>query len=112
MPLMNLRTNLAEVKSTKAILEALSLNLANATGKPEAYVMTMLEIGVPMTFAGSAKPCAYLEVKSIGALKPKEMSSKFSLLIEEMLGIPKERIYISFDDVPASMWGWNANTFG
>jgi len=37
-----------------------------------------------------------------------------SLAIQESvkLGIPIDRIYISFEDVPASMWGWNGRTFG
>ena len=28
------------------------------------------------------------------------------------LGIAKDRIYIGFDDVNASEWGWNGRTFG
>jgi len=28
------------------------------------------------------------------------------------MGIPIEMIYISFEDVPASMWAWNGRTFG
>ena len=74
--------------------------------------MTMLEIDVPMTFAGSDAPCAYVEIKSIGALNPPRMTNQFCSLIEEATGLPKERVYISFDDVPASSWGWNGSTFG
>jgi len=28
------------------------------------------------------------------------------------LGISKDHIYIGFDDVNASDWGWNGRTFG
>jgi phenylpyruvate tautomerase PptA (4-oxalocrotonate tautomerase family) len=28
------------------------------------------------------------------------------------MGIPIDKIYISFEDVPASMWAWNGRTFG
>ena len=35
-----------------------------------------------------------------------------SELIKASLGISKDRIYIGFDDVNASDWGWNGRTFG
>ncbi len=33
-------------------------------------------------------------------------------LIEQHLGIPADRIYIGFEDVPGRLWGWNGGTFG
>ncbi|MFL0788811.1 MAG: phenylpyruvate tautomerase MIF-related protein [Prochlorococcus sp.] len=112
MPLINVRTSLASVDDADGLLKQLSKTLANETGKPETYVMTLLELGVPMTFAGSSEACAYVEIKSIGALKPKAMSAVFTALIEEWLGIPGNRIYLSFEDVDAGAWGWNGRTFG
>ena len=64
------------------------------------------------TFAGSTDPSVYVEIKSIGALKPPAMTAAFCTLISERTGIPANRIYIGFDDVKASAWGWNGNTFG
>ena len=112
MPLINLRTNISEVLHPSGLLKKLSESLASATGKPESYVMTLLDSGVPMTFAGSNEPCAYVEIKSIGALTPPEMSDQFCELIKASLGISKDRIYIEFNDVSASDWGWNGRTFG
>ena len=112
MPLINLRTNVSDVQAPDALLKKLSDALASATGKPESYVMTLLDSGVPMTLAGSEAPCAYVEIKSIGALTPPAMSDQFCELIKSSLGIPKDRIYIGFDDVNASDWGWNGRTFG
>ena len=57
-----------------------------------------------MTFAGQSDPCAYVEIKSIGALAPAAMTRAFCDLIEDATGIPKARIYIGFDDVDASCW--------
>ena len=82
MPLINVRTSLPEVGDSTALLKELSAALAQQTGKPESYVMTLLETAVPMTFAGSSEPCAYVEIKSIGALKPAAMTSAFCELIE------------------------------
>ena len=112
MPLINVRTSLPEVADSAALLKELSTALAQQTGKPEAYVMTLLETAVPMTFGGSTEPCAYVEIKSIGALKPPAMTSAFCELIESRTGIPASRIYVAFEDVNASSWGWNGNTFG
>ena len=112
MPLINLRTSLASVDNHEQLLLEMSSLLAEQTGKPEAYVMTLLETGVPMTFAGSAEPAAFVEVKSIGALRPPAMSAAFSELITARTGNPANRIYLSFDDVQASAFGWNGTTFG
>ena len=112
MPLINVRTSLQEVADSATLLKELSAALAQQTGKPEAYVMTLLETAVPMTFAGSSEPCAYVEIKSIGALKPQAMTSAFCELIESRTGIGANRIYVAFEDVNASSWGWNGNTFG
>ena len=112
MPLINVRTSLPEVGDSAALLKELSAALAQQTGKPESYVMTLLETAVPMTFAGSSEPCAYVEIKSIGALKPAAMTSAFCELIKSRTGIPASRIYVAFDDVNASSWGWNGKTFG
>ena len=50
--------------------------------------------------------------KSIGALRPSEMSAALYELISARTGIPPRRIFIGFEDVPASSWGWNGKTFG
>jgi phenylpyruvate tautomerase PptA (4-oxalocrotonate tautomerase family) len=112
LPLINLRTNRPDIDHPESLLQQLSAALAKATGKPEAYVMTLFEGGVPMTFAGQSEPCAYVEIKSIGALAPAAMTREFCELIENAIGIPKDRIYIGFDDVDATCWGWNGRTFG
>ena len=112
MPLINLRTSLAAVESRDELLLELSAMLAEQTGKPEDYVMTLLETDVPMTFAGSSAPAAFVEIKSIGALRPPAMTAAFCELITARTGIPADRIYIPFDDVPASALGWNGRTFG
>ena len=65
MPLINVRTSLPEVVDSAALLKELSAALAQQTGKPESYVMTLLETAVPMTFAGSPDPCAYVELSLI-----------------------------------------------
>ena len=112
MPLISLRTSLASIDRRDEMLLELSAMLARETGKPEDYVMTLLETDVPMTFGGSLAPAAFVEVKSIGALHPPAMTAAFSELIAARTGIPNNRIYICFVDIPANSFGWNGKTFG
>lgn len=112
VPLIHVRTSLPALEDASALLQDLSATLAAQTGKPEAYVMTLLETGLPMTFAGSDAPCAYVQIRSIGALRPAAMTAVFSELIRARTGIPADRLYIQFEDVKASDWGWNGRTFG
>tara|TARA_B100001250_G_C19413932_1_gene620271 strand:+ start:234 stop:572 length:339 start_codon:yes stop_codon:yes gene_type:complete len=112
MPLINLRTSLNLDKKKEKLLKVLSAELSSLTGKPENYVMTSIDDGVQMTFAGSSEPCCYIEVKSIGALNPSKMSEAFCEIISAHTGIKENRIYIEFSDVPAKSWGWDGRTFG
>ena len=51
-------------------------------------------------------PSCFLEIKSIGSLNPSDMAKPISDFVYEKIGIPIDRIYISFEDVPASLY-WN-----
>ena len=86
--------------------------VSDLTGKPENYVMTMIQIDTKMTFAGSDEPCCFIKVKSIGSLKPSTMSKSLCELISSRTNINTSRIYIEFIDVKASHWGFNGSTFG
>lgn len=115
MPLIKVKTTVATPEKTEveSLLKSLSASLANHLGKPESYVMTAFESDVPMTFAGTTDPVCYMEIKSIGTMgaKTKAMSQDFCEKISETLGVPKNRIYIEFNDAKGSMWGWNGSTF-
>ncbi|MDJ0735480.1 MAG: phenylpyruvate tautomerase MIF-related protein [Nostocaceae cyanobacterium] len=117
MPLIKVQTSVSngDKAEVEAMLKNLSAKLAKHTGKPESYVMTAFEAGVPMTFGGSTDPVCYLEIKSIGTMKPDQtqaMSQDFCQEINQALGVPQNRIYIEFADSKGAMWGWNGTTFG
>lgn len=82
-------------------------------GKPEAYVMVMINLCHAMSFAGSVDPCGYVELKSLGLpdQQTREFSSLLCTAIEDELGIPSERIYIEFSAPARHMFGWNKATF-
>ena len=115
MPLIHIQTSVPTPPDPAPLLRELSRELAALLGKPERYVMTLLQGGVAMTFAGDAAPCAYVEVKSIGALdgaSTRRLSASLCPWLQRNLAVPEDRIYIGFEDVPARLWGWDGSTFG
>lgn len=114
MPLLKITTNHeTEPARRPALLKAASERVAAMLGKPERYVMVVLENNPDMIFAGDASPLAYLELKSIGL--PGDRTGEFSRtlceLLHQQLDIPADRIYIEFGDAERHLWGWNSATF-
>jgi len=116
MPIIKVQSSVAtpDQAQLESLLSSLSAKLAKHFGKPESYVMTVFESDVPMTFGGTNEPACYVEIKSIGTMKPeqtKAMSADFCQQIESELGVEKNRIYIEFTDAQRYLWGWNGGTF-
>ena len=110
MPYINLVTS-TKVDNKKKILEEMSILISSLTNKSSRFVMTRLDDNCEMYFEDFTPSC-FLEIKSIGSLNPSEMAKPISNFVYEKMGIPIDRIYISFEDVPASSWAWNGRTFG
>jgi phenylpyruvate tautomerase len=56
-----------------------------------------------------------VDIRSIGGLNDdvnRQLSQRIATLLNESLGVPPDRIYLNFTDVPAGSWGWNGDTFG
>ena len=101
-------------ENREALALALSGIAADAIGKPEAYVMAVVTEAA-VTMAGKTGPAAFLQVCSIGKINQqvnRDITGRVSDLLQEQLGIPADRIYISFNDVQGVNWGWNRSTFG
>ena len=110
MPYINLSTS-AKIEDKKKLLEEISILISSLTNKSKRFVMAKLDENSEMFF-NDQSPCCFLEIKSIGSLNPSEMANPISNFLYEKIGIPIDKIYISFEDVPASMWAWNGRTFG
>jgi phenylpyruvate tautomerase PptA (4-oxalocrotonate tautomerase family) len=95
------------------LLKAASKMVAAELGKPEQYMMVSAETPVSMLFAGTDAPCAFLELRGIGLPESKagKLSQLLCALVESQAGIPQDRVYINFADIPPSLWGWNGKTF-
>jgi phenylpyruvate tautomerase PptA (4-oxalocrotonate tautomerase family) len=114
MPYLKINTNQPlEDPAAGQLLEEASAAIADALSKPERYVMVDLSNNPHMLFSGTKAPCAYVELKSIGLpeSQTRELSQKICTLLGKALGIPADRVYIEFTDVPRKFWGWNSSTF-
>ena len=110
MPYINVSTSV-KVNDKDKLLEEISILVSSLTKKSKRFVMAKLDHNFEMYFEDES-PCCFLEIKSIGSLNPSEMAKPISDFVYEKMGIPPDKIYISFQDVPASMWAWNGKTFG
>lgn len=115
MPLLTLTTNLEiAADQQKPMLTKLSYLVAQLLGKPEAYVMVMLQTGQPMLMGGTDEPAAFLQLKSLNL--PEDSTTNLSMALCDavagQLRIPANRVYIEFDNPPRHMWGWDRGTFG
>mgnify|MGYP002866184131 CR=1 FL=1 len=112
MPLI--KVTLGEISKSieDSLLSSLSKEISELTNKPEKYVMVISNSSQNILFGGSREDSCFIEVKSIGSIEPKTMTKRISAVVERHCSIPAERVYIKFEDVKASNWGWNNNTFG
>ena len=110
MPYINVSTS-AKVDDKKKLLEEIVILISSLTNKSKRFVMAKLDDNCEMYFNDDAPSC-FLEIKSIGSLSPSEIAKPISNFVYEKMGIPIDKVYISFEDVPAKLWAWNGNTFG
>ena len=110
MPYINVSTS-AKIEDKKKLLEEISILVSSLTNKSKRFVMAKLDDNSEMCF-NDESPCCFLEIKSIGSLNSSEMAKPICNFIYEKIGIPLDKIYVSFEDVPTTMWAWNGKTFG
>ena len=114
MPLLRVTSN-QEMPDEKQrdVIKQLSASVAEMLGKPENYVMIVLQVNKAMSFAGSDEPLAYVELKSLGLPEDKttDFSTSICQLVDYLLDIPPSRTYIEFSSPARHFWGWNSDTF-
>jgi phenylpyruvate tautomerase PptA (4-oxalocrotonate tautomerase family) len=115
MPLLKLETTVAiSDDKRKALLTSLSKTVATTIGKPEQYVMATIGQAA-MVISGKPGDAAFVDVRSIGGLSDdvnRKLSQQVCKLLQDLLGISPDRVYLNFTDVDAGNWGWNGSTFG
>ncbi|KAF9613314.1 hypothetical protein IFM89_006824 [Coptis chinensis] len=108
MPTLNLYTNLpVDAVVASDILRDATKAVAKIIGKPESYVMILLNQGVPIAFAGTEEPAAYGELISIGGLGPSvngKLSATIAEILEAKLSLDSSRFYIKFYDAELALY--------
>lgn len=112
MPLIKVETNVS-IADTSGNAKALSVLAADMLGKPEAYVMAILETEKSLFFGGTDDPAAYVTLDSIGLPEARtaEFSAAICAYLEDTFKIPANRIYIAFGDIQRHLFGWDSKTF-
>lgn len=115
MPLVRVSTNAPLDETLQGeICRELSEILSREIGKPEQYVMTVLE-SCRMLMSAREGAAAFVDVRSIGGLSREvntAISSSICDLLRTKLEVPPDRVYVVFTDVPAESWAWKGRTFG
>lgn len=116
MPLLRLQLSIPLATAERApLLARLSTEVARALGKPEAYMMVILEPEVPMLMSGTPDPAAFFELRSVGSISAAQaasLSERVSAVLSEATGIAADRVYSNYSGVPGAMWGHDGGTFG
>ena len=117
MPLIELDTScdLSDAGKKQTLTKTLSALAAKEIGKPERYVMACVRDKAAMTMSGDSDACALVPVKSIGGLtRPvnQALSARIAQTLQEELAIAPDRVYVTFQELAPTHWGFNGNTFG
>ena len=115
MPFIALKTSI-EIPAEKreGILKNLSKIISDSTGKPEQYVMAIIE-NSDFIMGGESAIAAFADVRGIGGINRDinaKITEKLCELLEKDLAISPNKVYVNFTDIPAANWGWNGSTFG
>ncbi|XP_066257779.1 macrophage migration inhibitory factor homolog [Euwallacea similis] len=114
MPHFRLETNVPQEKIPKDFPATLCQIIAKSIGKPVSYCAATVVGGVNMAFGGTTESTAQGVLLSIGGLGVEENKKHAKALyaaVEQALGVPPTRMYISFQNAPPSDVGYNGSTF-
>lgn len=112
MPVLFINTNVAAPVPANFVKNA-SQTVAKLTGKPESYVMVLVNNGLSGSFAGSPDPFIYAELQSIGGFSSNnKVASELTNLFNNQLGVPGNRVYVKLMSPNAGDFAFNGQTFG
>ena len=113
MPYINTVVNVPiPEKTEKELADAYGKTIGIIKGKTENWLMLNFTENSHMYFAGSNSPTAMVEIMVFGSAPEseyEELTAAVCSLINEKLGIPKNRIYVKYGEY--DKWGWNSCNF-
>ncbi|XP_044762731.1 macrophage migration inhibitory factor homolog [Coccinella septempunctata] len=114
MPYLRIETNIPSDKIPKDLPSKLCNIVASSLGKPIGYCVATIVGDVNMSWGGTNEPAAQATLMSIGALGRNENKKHSKAIFEAVgkeLGVPNDRMYITFSNVKSEDVGYNGTTF-
>lgn len=114
MPFINSKVTVKMDDSKKETVKNELGNLISILpGKSESWLMVGFEDNYTLYFKGEKKEkAAFVEVKIFGNAEKackNNLTSQICSLFEKELGIPKDSIYVTIEEIDT--WGWNGSLF-
>lgn len=114
MPFINSKVTVSMTEEQKETIKTrLGKAISLVPGKSEHWLMIGFEDNYTLYFQGNkSEASAFVEVKIYGKASPSvydDLTSEISMILNEELGIPENRIYVQYTEV--DNWGWNGGNF-
>jgi phenylpyruvate tautomerase PptA (4-oxalocrotonate tautomerase family) len=114
MPFINSKVSVKLTENQKKNLKSqLGQAITCIPGKSESWLMVGIQDNYELYFQGNQNgPTAFVEVRIFGHASPADydrMTAALCKIYENELGIPKDRIYVTYQEV--EHWGWNGGNF-
>ena len=113
MPFIDSKITLPVPQEKRDVLKAELGKAVSVLGKPESFLMIGFEDNYDLYFAGEKMEVgAYVAVSLYGSAPSRAysaMTSKICELFNNELGIPSNKIYVTYHEI--NNWGFNGNNF-
>lgn len=113
MPMIDSKVTVSLPQEMRDVLKAEFGKAISILGKPESYLMLGFEDNYDLYFAGKKiDKGAFISVQLLGQVNSSDsenMSKKLCEILEKELGIPGDKVYITYAGIKD--WGWNNGNF-
>ena len=113
MPFIDSKITVSVSQEKREAIKAKLGRAISVLGKGESFLMVGFDDNYDLYFAGNhVEKGAYVAISLFGSASPdaySKMSGEVCRILGEELGIPGDRIYVTYREV--SDWGWNGRNF-
>lgn len=113
MPFIDNKISLPVSDEKKDIIKNALGQFVSTLGKSEQWLMVGIDDNYDLWFSGEKMDkAAYVSVALYGSCASDaydRLTGQICTLYQDVLGIPADRVYVSYH--PVHDWGWNGNNF-
>lgn len=114
MPYISIQTNVDLSEDRKEnLLKDITDLLSKELGKPEKYIMGIIQNSESMIMGEKSDPLAFAELRSIRLPenRTKTLTKSLTYFLKDALEIDADRIFLNFINIEPHLWGYNSDTF-